>query len=44
MFYGCELLSYIPDISNWNFSKVIDFNNMFEGCKNILYIPISFNK
>ena len=42
MFYGCESLSSLPDISKWNTSNVNDMRNMFDGCINSLEIPSKF--
>ena len=39
MFYNCELISVLPDISIWDTSKVINMNNMFGGCKSLSYLP-----
>ena len=44
MFFGCETLSSLPDISNWNTSNVTNMTFMFEGCKTTLNIPSKFKK
>ena len=35
MFYNCESLSSLPDISKWNVSKVTKFHGMFHGCRSL---------
>ena len=37
IFYGCESLFYLPDVSNWNVSNVINRLQLFYGS------PIVFN-
>ena len=39
MFFECESLKSLPDISNWNTSKVTDMSWMFGGCKNLESLP-----
>ena len=39
MFYGCNSLISIPDISKWNTSNVKNMSYMFYGCKSLLSIP-----
>ena len=39
MFYECKSLISIPDISNWNTSKVDNMNNMFYGCRALISLP-----
>ena len=43
LFYGCKSLLSIPDISNWNTSKVKDISkdisNMFYGCSSLKSLP-----
>ena len=39
MFYGCESLTSMPNISRWNTDNVNNMSHMFYGCK--LLIPIS---
>ena len=39
MFEGCESLSSLPDISNWNTSNVTDISYMFEGCESLSSLP-----
>ena len=33
MFYNCEKLKSVGDISNWDVSSVTDMSQMFLGCK-----------
>ena len=33
MFYNCESLKSLPDISKWNTSKVKEMSNMFYECE-----------
>ena len=42
MFYGCKLLSSLPDISKWNTNKVTNISGMFRGCSSLSYIPLIF--
>ena len=44
MFYGCNSLSSLPDISKWNTSNVTDMSYMFSLCNESLKIPSKFNK
>ena len=39
LFYGCESLIKIPDISNWNTINVKTMMAMFNGCKILQYLP-----
>ena len=39
MFYGCESLVSLPNISKWDISNVNDMRNMFNGCKSSLKLP-----
>ena len=39
MFSGCENLVFLPDISKWNMSNVIDTSGMFFGCVSLSYLP-----
>ena len=39
MFYGCNSLISIPDISKWNTYNVKNMSYMFYGCKSLLSIP-----
>ena len=41
MFYDCDSLDSIPDISQWNTKDVIDMSFMFYGFKSIHLIDIS---
>ena len=40
MFYGCNSLSSLPDISKWNTSNVTDMSSMFS---NTLRLKIDYN-
>ena len=40
MFYGCNSLSSLPDLSKWNTSNVTNMNYMFDGCNKDLNYPI----
>ena len=44
MFYGCESLISLPDISKWNTSDVTSITWMFNKCKKSLNIPSKFKK
>ena len=44
MFYNCELLSSLPDISKWNTNNVNNMSFMFSNCKPSLNIPLKFKK
>ena len=35
MFYSCEQLKSVGDLSNWDVSKVEDMTSMFENCKQL---------
>ena len=39
IFYGCELLITLPDISNWSINNVTDFSSMFKDCKSLISLP-----
>ena len=39
LFEGCSSLYSIPDISNWNTSKVTNMSYMFNECKSLLILP-----
>ena len=39
MFFCCENLTSIPNISNWNTINVIDMHHMFGGCKSLKSLP-----
>ena len=39
MFYNCESLISIPDISKWNITKVNNMSDMFDGCSKLSQIP-----
>ena len=40
MFYECESLLSLPDISKWNNSNVTHIKDMFYNCKSLLSLPI----
>ena len=39
MFYGCNSLSSLPDISKWNTSNVTDMSGMFYECESLSSLP-----
>ena len=39
MFYGCNSLKLLPDISKWNTSNVNNMNKMFNGCNSLISLP-----
>ena len=39
MFSNCIYLTFLPDISKWNTSKVIDMNYMFSECSTLKSLP-----
>ena len=39
MFYNCESLISIPDISNWNTNNIINLNYMFYNCRSLKSLP-----
>ena len=39
MFYNCQSLKALPDISNWNTSNVSDLSYMFYDCNLLLHLP-----
>ena len=39
MFYNCNSLISLPDISNWNTENVIDISYMFYECNSLSSIP-----
>ena len=39
MFYGCESLISLPDISNWNTNNVNNMSYMFSNCKSLTSLP-----
>ena len=39
IFYKCSSLSILPDISKWNISNLIYFDNIFVGCSSLSKIP-----
>ena len=44
MFYECKALESIPDIINFDLSRIIEMNEMFKGCYEGLIIPDRFFK
>ena len=39
MFYKCNSLRSLPDISKWNTSNVNDMNWMFYECNSLISLP-----
>ena len=39
MFHGCEKLTSLPNISNWNMNNVKDIGAMFYNCSSLLSLP-----
>ena len=39
LFYNCSSLKEIPDISNWDMSKIKSIDGMFYGCKSLISLP-----
>ena len=39
MFYGCNSLISLPDISKWNTSNIKDMNKMFYRCNSLISLP-----
>ena len=39
MFYNCNNLSFLPDISNWYTNDVNDMSQLFYGCKSLISLP-----
>ena len=39
LFTGCSSLQYIPDISNWNITKVKDLDYLFAGLSSLKSLP-----
>ena len=39
MFYNCRLLQELPNISNWDISKVKDISSMFFSCLELANVP-----
>ena len=39
MFSGCNSLISLPDISNWNLSRVNSMSHMFSGCNSLISLP-----
>ena len=39
IFYGCNSLSSLPDISKWDISKVKDMTSILNECNSLLVIP-----
>ena len=46
MFYGCNKLISLPDISKWDTKNIINKNDIFKDCDKLSqsYIPQKFNK
>ena len=43
MFYKCTSLVSLPDISKWEIENVINMDDMFNGCYNLMNIYPKFN-
>ena len=39
LFYGCNSLKSLPDISKWDTSNVTDMSGLFEECKSLKALP-----
>ena len=39
LFYECNSLLNLPDISKWNTSNVTDMSNIFYGCSSLKSLP-----
>ena len=39
LFSNCSTLESLPDISNWNLSKVINISDIFEKCSSLKFLP-----
>ena len=39
LFLNCSSLTSLPNISNWNTSCVVDFDEMFNGCESLDSLP-----
>ena len=39
MFYECQSLLSLPDISKWNINNAVNIHCMFKGCKSLLSLP-----
>ena len=39
MFSGCDLFQALPDISEWNTSKVINMSGLFRNCTSLIQLP-----
>ena len=39
MFYNCDKLKTLEDISKWDIKNVINMNSMFNGCRSLKYFP-----
>ena len=39
LFYDCSSLTLLPDISQWNFEKVININHFYAKCSSLLKTP-----
>ena len=44
MFYNCESLISLPDISKWNTNNVTDMSNMFSNCESLIFLPTLIKK
>ena len=39
MFEGCSSLFYLPDLSKWNISKIVNINSIFKECSSLESLP-----
>ena len=39
MFYKCESLTYLPNISNWDIRQVTNMSYMFNECSSLSILP-----
>jgi len=39
LFYNCESLSSLPNMSQWNTNNVTKMNKLFSGCKSLSSLP-----
>ena len=44
MFYICENLSSLPDISKWNTNNVTNMSDMFKNCNKLQNLPKFYKK
>ena len=39
MFFECNSIISLPDISEWDISKVVDISSFFYGCNSLRLLP-----